>query len=607
MRDRSVGAMVLRRAAESPDDPALRIKDDDKVWKDVPWRDLAPRIENIAAGLMTSLEHLPPRAAITIMGNTSADWICCDFAGLSIGLRTVPVYASLLPDEVGYLHVDTQAVIAIVEDAQQYEKVRAMRGGFEFFGESYPAERVALRRVVVMDPTGLEPGDDWESLADLESRGAEQREATAARRREWLEPLGRDDVCTYTYTSGTTGMPKAAIQTNGNMLSMLEFSSAAGLFVDEIREGGYHLFLPLAHSFGRLIELSGPYFRAPIVVSSIPTLAQDLATSRPGFFPAAPRVFEKIKARIEAGVAAAPMAQQKGFSMALAAGRATIPYRARGEALPITLHTQYALADKLVLSDLRKRLGLDRCAILMSGSAPLSPEVHEFFLSIGVELLEAYGLTETCPGLTSNRPGRFKIGTVGPAMPGIELRIADDAEVLAKGANIVSGYLNRPEATEEAFVDGWFHTGDLGSLDEDGFLTLTGRKKELMKTSGGKFIAPSKIENRLKNHALVQEALIVADGRNYATALLAVDPEELAAWAERTGHAADASSDAVRAELQTHVDAVNATLVRFESIKRFTVVPPMTVESGLLTASLKLKRKVAQERYSGEIEAMYAG
>ena len=606
MPDATVGAMVLRRIAESPNAPAIRAQVNG-AYSDISWRQLGVRMERIAAGVLTAIDEVPDRAAIAIVGNTSADWIACDFALLSIGLRTVPVYATLLPDEAGYLHVDTEALITIVDDKDQLEKVRELRKGFRFFDTDYAADTVKVQHIVVINPEGIEPADDWESLADLEARGTENLEATAEDRKRRGDAVGRDDVCTYTYTSGTTGPPKGVIQTNENMLSMVENIAETGMFVDEVSVGGLFLFLPLAHSFGRLIEFSGPFFSAPIVIASIPTLGDDLRAARPGFIPAAPRVYEKMKSRIESKVAGAPPIRQKLFHWALSTGQATIEYRSVGKPLPLGLRLKYKVADRLVLSKLRVALGMDRAVTLLSGSAPLSVPVHEFFISIGLTLLEAYGLTETCPGLTGNLPQHFKLGTVGPALPGVTIKIAEDGEILAKGPNITSGYLNRPGATSDAFDDdGWFMTGDLGSMDGDGFVKITGRKKELMKTSGGKYIAPAKLEARVKNMTIVQECVTVADTRNYVTALVAVDPEELAEWAEQTGNAADPNSDAVRAAIQAHVDEVNGGLARYETIKYFTVVPPMTVEDGLLTASLKVKRKVVYDRYSAEIDAMYA-
>jgi long-chain acyl-CoA synthetase len=387
---------------------------------------------------------------------------------------------------------------------------------------------------------------------------------------------------------------------------MLESAEKCGVINQDMKEGGLFLFLPLAHSFGRLIELAGPYFNTPIVIAGIPTLKADLIASRPGFFPSAPRVYEKFKARIESGVAGAPFVKRTLATWALGVGQKSVPYTLNNRPMPWLLKKQHALADKIIFSKLRTGLGLDRCSIMLSGSAPLSVEVHSFFIGLGLNLLEAYGLTETCPGLTTNLPDRMKLGTVGPAFPGVEIQIAADGEILAKGPNITSGYLNRPAATAEAFDDeGWFHTGDLGSMDSEGFVKITGRKKELMKTSGGKYIAPAKLEAYLKNLTIVQEAVTIADTRNYATALIAIDPEELEEWAKQTGNAADRDSEAVRAAVQAHVHEVNQKLASYETIKAFEIVEAMTVESGLLTASLKVKRKVVYERYAELIDAIY--
>jgi len=288
-------------------------------------------------------------------------------------------------------------------------------------------------------------------------------------------------------------------------------------------------------------------------------------------------------------------------------GKATIPSTTHGKPVPGFLAMRYNLADKLVWSKLRARLGLDQASVLLSGSAPLDSEVQEFFLACGMNLLEAYGLTETCPGLTANRPGQIRIGTVGLPLPGVEIKIADDGEILAKGPNITQGYLNRPDATGPAFdAEGWFCTGDLGAVTDEGFVKITGRKKELIKTSGGKYVAPAKIEGKLKSLAVINEAIVIGDRRNFCVALLSIDAEELEEWAKQQGVAADQDSDAVRAAVDAHVAKVNKDLARFESIKytAFTT-EPLTVENGALTASLKVKRSVVEERYADLIDGMY--
>ena len=604
----SLGQMVLDRVAQSPDAPAFKVKDSANRYRSVLWSECGPRMEAIAAGLLTALdEPLSDDAHITIIGNTSMEWVLCDFAALTIGLRTVPVYATLLPKEVGYMHTDTEAVIAIVENADQLEKVREMRGGFEFFDKPYGPELVKLRHIVVIDSTGVAAADDWESLADLEKRGAAKLDELKAEMERRRSVPVRADVATYTYTSGTTGPQKAVIQTNENMLSMCEMTAKVDLFPETLRDAGLFLFLPLAHSFGRLIELAGPFFGFPLVISSVPTLLDDLLASRPGFFPSAPRVYEKMKSKIEGAVAGASPIRRRLFEWAMNVGKATVPYRSRGKRVPFLLGLQLAIADRLVHSKLRDRLGLTDCDLLLSGSAPLSVEVHEFFLAMGLDLVEGYGLTETCPALTCNRPNDFRLGTVGSALPGVEVRIAEDGEIIAKGPNITQGYLNRAEATADAFDDeGWFHTGDLGSRDADGFVKITGRKKELIKTSGGKYVAPNKIEGLLKDFQIVQEAVVIGDRRNYCVCLISLDPEELETWAPLNGTSASPSDERVKAAVQAHVDKVNEGLASFESIKYFRLLDePMTVDNGILTASLKVKRRVVEDRYADLIEEMY--
>jgi long-chain acyl-CoA synthetase len=598
--------MIEHRASADPKAVAFRKREGDS-FVDIHWDVCSERMANIGAGLVTATE-LPHNAAVAIVGNTSLEWVLCDFAAQLVGLRTVPIYASLLPEEVGYMHVDTDVLLTIAEIADQVAKIREMRKGFTFFENAYDAGRVNLKHIVVIDPTGLDPADDWESLADLEKRGAEQLEATKADREERKANLSRDLTATYTYTSGTTGPPKAVIQTHGNMLAMAEAIDELKMFTDEVRSGGLFLFLPLAHSFGRLIELGGPYFGTPLVLSSVPTLVEDLELSKPGFFPSAPRVYEKMKSKIETAVAGAPPLRQRLVHWAVDTGKATIPYRSEGKPIPGFLKLKLSIADKIVLSKLRARLGLDRTALLLSGSAPLSVEVHEFFLAMGLELMEAYGLTETCPGLTTNMPGNYSLGTVGKPFPNVQIEIAPDGEILAKGPNITSGYLNRDEATADAFDDeGWFHTGDLGSKDARGFVKITGRKKELIKTSGGKYVAPAKIEGKLKTLPIIQEAVVIGDRRNYCVCLISIDPEELGDWAKQQGVDADIHSETVKAAVQGKIDEVNSSLASFETVKYFRILPePMTVENGILTASLKVKRRIVEERFEHLIDEMYA-
>ena len=578
------------------------------TFTEIDWKTAADRVQAIASGVLKEIP-LAEGTCVTIMANTRVEWILCDFALLSLGLRTVPVYVSLLPPEIGYLHADTAAELLIVEDREMLEKVRSTRDGFNFYDKQYEGSRIKLRRAIVIDPTGLAPADDWESLEQVESRGRAALSETQAERDRRMAAIKRTDVATYTYTSGTTGEPKGVIQTHNNMLSILENVADAQLFTDRAKIGGAFLFLPLAHSFGRMVEFGGAFYTTKVVLSSIATVAEDLGMARPGFFPAAPRVFERVYGKIMTGIASAPAVRQKLFHWAIGVGKQTIPYRQNNKPLPFALRLQFGVADKLVLSKIRGKLGMDRMHALMSGSAPLPREVAEFFASAGLVILEAYGLTETCPGLTTNRFDDWRIGTVGPAIKGVQLQLAPDGEILAKGPNVVSGYLNRPDATADAWdEDGWFHTGDIGELDPDGHLRITDRKKDLIKTSGGKYVAPQKIEALLKTKPILSEAVVIGDNRKYCVALVTVDKEKLAAWAQRTGSSPDLQGEAVKKEVQGYLEEANKGLASFETIKYFRVIDEeFSVENGLLTASFKVKRKAVSAKYKDLIDSMYIG
>ncbi|QSQ15712.1 AMP-dependent synthetase/ligase [Myxococcus landrumensis] len=602
----SLSHMILDRVRTSPQRVAFRVRRGD-AYVDISWSEVSPRIEAIAAGLL-SAGPVDDGACITIVGNTSMASCLVDFAALTVGLKTVPVYASLLPEEVGYMHMDTAAQIIVVDDGSQLDKVRAFRAGFTFFERTYsPADNTARAKVVVIHPAGLAPADDWESLEALEARGRARHAALEEEMRRRVSLLRREHVATYTYTSGTTGAPKAVIQTHDNMLAMLEDVAEAGMMDEQVREHGLFLFLPAAHSFGRMVEFSGPFFGAPLVMSSVPTLAADLAVGRPGFFPAAPRVFEKMMAKVTSAIENERGLRRRLVEWALGVGRQVATRGIEGKSLPLWLAAQRGLADRLVLAKLRSRLGLDQASVLLSGAAPLRVDVQMFFLSLGLTVLEAYGLTETCPGLTINRREDVRPGTVGIPFKRCVLKVGADGELLARGPNISRGYLNRPDATADSYdEEGWFRTGDLGSIDADGFVRITGRKKELLKTSGGKYIAPLKIEAQLKQHPLIQEAVVIGEGRNYCTALFALDTEILAEVARREGIPADPAHPRIDKVLKSLVAETNSGLASFESIKTFRVSPgPFTVDGGELTASLKVKRHAVVRKHAALIESMY--
>jgi len=614
-RDASLAGMFFDRAATAARLPAMRSRRG-AGFADVSFAAFAERVEAVAAGLLGIPGGYAPGTATAIIASTREAWMTTDFAVLAIAGVTVPIYASVLAAEVGYVCVDADVEVIVVENQSQLDKVRAIRAGFEFLEVPYDRSRVKLRHIVVMDPEGIAAADDWESLEDLEARGR----ATLLAHKGPSHPerllrtrgLTRADLATITYTSGTTGAPKGVLQTHGNWLSVLDVAVDLQIFTDTTRITGAFLFLPLAHAFGRMVAFGGVYFTTVMILSSPDTLLADLQATRPGFVPAAPRVYEKIYARLMATVHEQPAARQRIFKWAVDVGQRTIPFTETNAPLPLRLRLEFALAERFVWRALRTRLGLDRVEVMLSGSAALSPTVLRFFLAMGITLVEAYGLTETCPGVSTNRPDGLRVGTVGRLIPCVELRFADDGEICVRGPNITAGYHKRPDANAEAFeaaTDGgqqWFRTGDIGELDANGFLRLTDRKKDLLKTSGGKFVAPQKVEGMLKGHPPITEAVVVGDGRKYCAALIAVDDDALKAWAGRTGNPADRQHPALVALLQQHVDAVNHDLAKFETVKQFRVVNEVfSIDNGLLTASFKVKRKEVAKRYGALIDSMY--
>lgn len=606
MTNRHLGQMVLDHARGHPGATALRVRRGD-AFANVTWGEALPRIEALPAGLL-SAAPVRDGARIALLCSTSLDAVLLDFASLSVGLQPVFVYASLLAEEVGYMHVDTAAELVVVENAAQLEKVRRIRGGFSFFGVAYGTEKLAIKgRVIVIDPTGIAPADDWESLADAEARGRARLPEMKAEMERRTAQILRSHTATFTYTSGTTGPPKAVIQTHDNFLSSIENAAELNFYDANAKAHGLLLFMPLAHVFGRFAALCGTYYGVPLIISTFTTLASDLDLTRPGMFFGVPRVFEKIMIQIERAMTSAKPVPRALFQWAIGVGRETFPYVSVGRPLPTGLAIRHRIADKLVLSKVRKRLGLENASTVQSGGAAVGSEVQTFFTALGLPLIEGYGLTEVSPALTSNRKNHFETGSVGPALKGVTLRFAEDGEILAKGANVTPGYLNRPDANAEAFdAEGWFHTGDLGAIDAKAFVTITGRKKDLLKTSGGKYIAPLKLESRLKQLPFIHEPFVVGDNRHYVTCLFFLDRPALAEWCTRAGIAADPAAPQVLEALEKLVAEVNRGLASFETIKYFRVVPePLAIETGELTHSMKVKRKVVAEKYKALIDGMY--
>lgn len=599
MECQSLPEMFFTRATQFGDRPRYRHCVGTE-WREVSWNAMAERVRSLAAALIE--QGVAPGDRVGLLSSTRPEWMEADLAILACGGVTVPIYPSVLAPECGYILDNADARVVIVESPKQREKVVSVRDqGFDFDGTS---RRVAVRLCITIDG---DPGDGlgWDACL---ARGRALRPQADAEIDRRMAALTRETLATIVYTSGTTGPPKGVPQTHGNHLATV--GSAMGL--QAVQEGEVDFFfLPLAHSFARMLEYLG--IAAGTVTAfarSIDTLVEDLAIAKPHLVPAVPRVFEKVYARIHAARESGSFVTQAVFDWAIGVGRERSGYEQRGEAVPWWVQLQDAVAHRLVFARIHETLG-GNVKYMLSGGAPLAREIAEFFHAAGILILEGYGLTETTPALTVNRPASFRLGTVGQPLDCCEIRIAEDGEILARGANVASGYYRRPEATAESWDDdGWFRTGDIGEIDTDGFLRITDRKKDLLKTSGGKYIAPQKIENLLKLQPHISQAVVIGDQRKFCVALITMDPAMMGEFARERGLPADPASlvqdPAVVSLIDGQVASVNQYLASFESIKYFRVLPQdFTVESGELTPSLKVKRKVVSERYRDVIESMY--
>ncbi|WDZ88206.1 AMP-dependent synthetase/ligase [Micromonospora cathayae] len=610
MRDEAVAAVVTGTGSAGLADPVwenarrtpeavlfVRPDPDPRAWptdrspvggaaRPVTCREFRDEVLAVARGLVAAGVNAGDRVAL--MSRTRYEWTLVDYALWSIGAVTVPIYDTSSPDQVAWILADSQAVACVVETAAHAATVTGLR-----------ADLPALRHLWQIDA-----GD----LIGLAGRGAAvDPEAVAARRCT----VGGDDTATIVYTSGTTGRPKGCVLTHRNIL--LDVGNAVAVLPDLFRPGACTvLFLPLAHAFARLVQVGVVQVGATMVHSAELTGALDqLRRHRPTFVLAVPRVFEKLHDRARQRAAE----QGRGRLFALAE-RVAVRYSREldTDAGPgPALRLAHRLLDVVVYRRLRAVLG-GRCRLAIIGGAPLGAESAHFFRGAGITVLEGYGLTETSPALTVNRPTALRIGTVGRPLPGVRIAVAADGEVLARGAVVFRGYWRNPGATRDAFTpDGWLRTGDLGSLDDDGFLWITGRKKEIIVTASGKNVAPAPIEDQIRAHPLVSQCVLVGDGRPYVAALITVDPQEWPRWLARRGRpqvpVAELRDDPeLRAEIQTAVDRANRSVSRAEAVKTFRVLArDLTEADGELTPTLKVRREVVLNRYAADIEALYSG
>jgi long-chain acyl-CoA synthetase len=546
---------------DAPPEPAY-LEETADGWRAVSWDEAAERVSALAQGLLARGVRHGDRVAV--LSRTRLEWILLDWAAMSIGAVVVGLYPTSTARECEYILGHCEAVLAFTEDEEQTRKLVSVRG-------SLPT----LREIIPFD---------W--LEKLESDGRLARHLQT-------EPVEEDDLATLIYTSGTTGPPKGCMLTHRNLVT------AAIRVVEGMNQPGdvVLVFLPLAHSYGRLAHQAATHRGATVaLVADVARVPEALAAVRPTVLPAVPRVYEKIHANTLGEIERAGGSRRRIGLWALGVGARTS--RARREGAPVrgVLALQQRLADRLVFAKVRERLG-GRLRVGVSGAAPLSTDVMEFFHALGVPVIEGYGLTETASSATVNEPGDFRIGTVGRPVDGAEVRLAEDGEILIRSASVFTGYYKDPGSTAEALTDdGWLRTGDVGEIDDEGFLRITDRKKDLIITAGGKNIAPQNLENALKTSRFVSQAIVVGDRRPYVTALVTLDDAELA------------SSGRDPQELVRElVDEVNRDRTRVEQIKRFVILPrEFSQEEGEVTPTLKLRRRVIHEHFADEIERLYS-
>jgi long-chain acyl-CoA synthetase len=566
--------------------PAYLVQDGE-AWRELSWAEAAERVEGYANGLLSL--GVKKGDAFAILGSSRVEWALFDFALGSIGAIAAPVYANSSAKDAGYIIDHSESVGVLCEDDVQRAKVEGVRG-----------EIPRLQHVLT-----------FADLGDLAARGRAYAAGDPNALREAGEAIEEDDLFTYIYTSGTTGPPKGCMISHRNYYAMVAVVDDLPRFTGP--DDTMLLYLPLAHNFGRLMHLSGAYVGYGIAFLPDPLkAAAALPAVKPTVFPSVPRVYEKVHTAVVAKFDEATGVRRKLIDWALRVGRRVSALRRAGEPVPRGLAAQYQLADRLVYSKVKARLG-GRLRLAISGGAPLSAEIAEFFHAIDILLVEGYGLTECTTAASTNTHEAYRFGTVGRPLPGTELKLAEDGELLIRSETVFQGYYKDPEATAEVLgKDGWLRTGDIAEIDEDGFLKITDRKKDIIVTAGGKNVAPQNLENDLKTSKYVSQAMVVGDRQPYIAALITLDPEALPAWASERGLPAGmdalARRDEVRELLQSVVDGVNADRSRYEQIKRFTILPrDFTMENDELTPTLKLKRRVVADHYATELDELYAG
>ena len=583
----TVAALWATAVAGQRRTPAYLVERDGS-WEEVTWDEAAARVRDLAHGLLAL--GLKKGDVFALLAGTRLEWVLLDFALASLGVIVVPIYPSSSASDCAHVLGHSEAIGVAVEDDAQLAKVERSR-----------SELPALTHVV-----------HFGALDDLAERGRAHARANPGAVEAAASAIREDDVLTYLYTSGTTGPPKGCVITHENFFAMTAMVGDALGDVVEPRDVVL-LFLPLAHNFGRLLHLAGAYLGfTTALCPDLKRVRSAIEQVRPTILPSVPRVFETVHGAVRAQLDAATGLRRVLADWSLAVGRRASAARQQGRPLPPLLSLQHRLADRLVYSKVKARLGC-RIRLGISGGAPLAQEIAELFHALDILILEGYGLTECTSACSVNRPDRFRFGTVGPALPGCQVEIAPDGEILIRGRNVFAGYLKDERATREVLRDdGWLASGDVGELDADGFLKITDRKKDLIVTAGGKNVSPQNIENALKRSKYVSHALVIGDRRPYITALVTLDEQELRGWAREQGLRGElaelARKNEVRRLVQSIVESANADRAPHERVRRFAVLErDFSQEAGEVTPTLKLKRRVCEQHFAGQIDSLYRG
>ena len=582
MNNQTIAEMFIERTKISHDKIANIFKIDGK-WKSATYGDVRREVTNLAAGLVSIGVQKGDRVAI--LASNRPQWAYADYAIACLGGVSVTIYPTLTADSSAYILNDSKSKIIFVENAEQSEKVRSVE-----------SQIPTLEKVIVMD-NDVSGGGNEIGFLELQNVGKEQEDFDLL---EKTTQVTQDDLLTLIYTSGTTGNPKGVMLTHKNLCTNI----IGGLSAIDVLDGDRFLsFLPLSHSFERMVGHFTSFWSGAEMAyaQSLETVAEDMIATSPTIMAAMPRLFEKVYAKMLNNVEKEGGLKKKIFNWAIDVGKNSVKTGKKG--------FKFAIADKLVFSKLKAKLG-GKLRFFVSGGAPLSQSIGEFFEYANVLILEGYGLTETSPVLTCNRLEQYKFGTVGKPLANVEIKIADDGEILAKGPNIMKGYYNLPEKTENVFTeDDWFKTGDIGFLDDDDFLTITDRKKNLIVTSGGKNIAPQPMENALVLSPFIEQILVIGDKRNFISALIVPSFEKIKSDFAEFADAPNAEiikDEKIYSIVESDVNRLQAHFNKFEQVKKILLLPEeFSIENGMLTPTLKVKRKEAEQHYAEQIDQLY--